>query len=81
MYHLGIVIRWQTKRKIFLMSMLPDVYICTLRKTNAPILPEGTAKCTHLAPQKFTGDAILDKKGAIAKVKVLVEKVGQGIQE
>ena len=32
-----------------LMNVLPDVYICTLRKKSAPCLPEGTVKCTHLA--------------------------------
>ena len=58
------------------MSMLPDVYICTLRKTNAPILPEGTAKCTHLAPQKFTGDAILDKKRCYCQSKSFSGKSG-----
>ena len=30
-------------------SVLPDVYICPLRKKSASPLPEGTVKCTHLA--------------------------------
>ena len=34
---------------MFLMNMLPDVYISLLRKKNAPILPDQTVKCTHLA--------------------------------
>ena len=28
---------------------LPDVYICPLRKKSAPILLDGTVKCTYLA--------------------------------
>ena len=32
-----------------LMNVLPDVYICLLRKKSAPLLPEGAVKCTHLA--------------------------------
>ena len=34
---------------IFLVNGLPDKYICPLRKKDAPVLPEGTVKCTHLA--------------------------------
>ena len=40
---------WQTKGLIFLMNLLPDLYICSLRKKSAPLLPEGTVKCSHLA--------------------------------
>ena len=31
------------------MNVLPDVYICVLRKNDAPLLPEEAVKCTHLA--------------------------------
>ena len=34
---------------MFLMNVLPDVYICSLRNKSAPLLPEGTVECTHLA--------------------------------
>ena len=27
--------------------MLPDVYICPLRRKSAPLLPQGTVKCTN----------------------------------
>ena len=33
---------------MFLMNVLPDVYVCPLRKKGAPYLPERTVKCTHL---------------------------------
>ena len=33
----------------FLMNMLPDLYICPLRKKSAPLLPEGTVQYKHLA--------------------------------
>ena len=36
----------------FLMNVLPDVYICPLRKKSAPLLPEGTAQYKHLAAQQ-----------------------------
>ena len=29
------------------MNVVPDVYICSHRKKNAPLLPEGTAKCIY----------------------------------
>ena len=53
MYYRGILISRQTKGLIFLMNMLPDVYICSHRRKSAPLLPEGTAKCTHLAAQQI----------------------------
>ena len=31
------------------MNVLPDVYIRSLTKKSAPLLPEGTVKSTHLA--------------------------------
>ena len=38
-----------TKGLIFLIKVLPDVYICSLRRKSAPLLPAGTVKRTHLA--------------------------------
>ena len=35
------------------MNVLPDVQICPLKKKSAPLLPEGTVKCTHLAVQQI----------------------------
>ena len=32
------------KGSIFLMNVLPDMYVCPLRKKSAPLLPEGTVK-------------------------------------
>ena len=48
MCYLGILIQWQIKDSIFLMNVLPDVYIYPLRKKSATLLPEGTVTCTHL---------------------------------
>ena len=31
-----------------MMNLLPDLYICPLRKNSAPLFPEGTVKFTHL---------------------------------
>ena len=30
------------------MNVLPDIYICPLRKISAPLVPEGIVKCIHL---------------------------------
>ena len=49
MYCRGILIKWQTRGLIFLINVLPDVYICSYRKKSAPLVPEGTVKRTHLA--------------------------------
>ena len=35
------------------MNVLPDVYICPLRKKGAPLLSEKTVKCTHLEPEQI----------------------------
>ena len=53
MYYRGILMLWQTKGLIFLMNVLPDVYICSHRKKSTPLLREGTVKCTE-QPRKFT---------------------------
>ena len=40
------------------MNVLPEVYVCSLRKKDAPLLPERTLICTLLADfNKFTKDA------------------------
>ena len=38
-------------------NILPDVYICPLRKKGAPLLAEWTVKCTLWQHSKFTEDA------------------------
>ena len=48
---------------MFLMNVLPDMYICPLRKRSALLLPEVTVKCTHLA----------NESGAIDKIRILVK--------
>ena len=53
MYYLGILIPCQIKGSIFLMNVLPDMYICSLRKKTTPLLPEGTVKCIHLAAKQI----------------------------
>ena len=56
MYYVGILIKWQVKGSMFLMSVLPDVYICPLREKIVSLPPEGAVRCTHLAAQ-FTETA------------------------
>ena len=46
------------------MNMLPDVYICPLRKKSASLPPYGTVKNTFE----------INKNGANTKVRILVEK-------
>ena len=41
---------------LFLMNVLLNEYLYSLRKKLAPFLPERTAKCTHLHLSKFTQD-------------------------
>ena len=48
---------------MFLMNVLPDMYISPLRKRSALLLPEVTVKCTHLA----------NESGAIDKIRILVK--------
>ena len=59
------------------MNMLQDEYICPLWKDIAPLLPEETIKCMHLAPKQIHRGSQLKqtKNGATAELRVLVEKV------
>ena len=41
----------------FLMNVLPDKYICPLKKKSAPLLPEGRVQYKYLAAYKFKEDA------------------------
>ena len=41
---------------LFLMNVLLNEHLCSLRKNPAPFLPERTVKCTHLHLSKFTQD-------------------------
>ena len=59
------------KGLIFLINGLPDVYICSLRKKSAPLLPEGTVKCTHLAVQQIHRMLTeINKSGVITKIRI-----------
>ena len=58
------------------MNVLLNVYICAFRKKSAPLLPKGTVKSTHLAPQQIHRQRTpteINKNGAAAKVRILVE--------
>ena len=57
---------------LFLMNVLPNVYICLLRKKSAPTLPEGAVKRTH---QIHREDHLKLKDGAVVRVRILVEQV------
>ena len=48
------------------MNVLPNMYVCPLRK-GADLPTEGTVKCTHLVPYQTDGEhqAKLTKIGAI----------------
>ena len=50
------LIKWQVNGSMFLMNVLPDVYICPLREKIVSLPPEGAVRCTHLAAQ-FTETA------------------------
>ena len=54
------------------MNVLPDVYICPLRKKTEPLLHEGTVKCTHLPAWQSLQSMIAEirESGAIAKVSI-----------
>ena len=56
-------LRWYLKRG-FSPFWPPSNYgpVCALRKSNEPLLPEGTIKCTHLNHSKFTDDANKNKQ-------------------
>ena len=55
------------KSLVFLMNVLPDVYICSLRKKSAPV-PEGTVKCSQLVHSKLQKTLTeINESGAIAK--------------
>ena len=52
---------------IFLMNVLPDVYICSHRKKISPLLPDGAVKCTHNAQRMQTE---INKSGTIVKKRI-----------
>lgn len=62
---------------IFLMNILPDMYICSFTKNSASLRPEGNSKM-HISwsienSQRMPTE--IDNTGAIGKVKILVEQV------
>ena len=44
------------------MNVLPDVYMCFLRKTSAPLVPEETVNVHTWHYDKFTEDANWNKR-------------------
>ena len=65
------------KRFNLLINVLPDVYICSVRKKSAPLLPEGTD--VHIwQHSKFSGSIAnsqtmlseIKKSGVIAKIRI-----------
>ena len=52
---------------IFLMNVLPDVYICSHRKKISLLLPDGAVKCTHNAQRMQTE---INKSGTMAKMRI-----------
>ena len=50
------------------MTVLLNEYIFALRKKSIPFHPEGTVKCTQLAPKQIHREA--NKNGALDKVKI-----------
>ena len=52
------------------MNVLPDVYICSLRKNSVPLLPKGTVKCTHLAANLQRMLTEINKSDTIAKIRI-----------
>ena len=57
------------------MIVLLNVYICSLRKKSVPLLPGGKVKYALLAPWQIHRQTPteIDKNGAVAKVKILLE--------
>ena len=60
---------------MFFMNKLLNVYIFALRKKNAPLLPEGTVNVHiwHHSKFKDRTPTKINKNGAVAKVRILVE--------
>ena len=59
-----------TKDLIFLMNVLPDVYICSHWKKSAPLLPEGTVKCIYIYSSIANSQRMqteINKSGTVAK--------------
>ena len=57
------------------MNVLPDVYVCPLRKS-APFLPEGGSKM-HTSRSKANSQRVLteiNESAAIAKIRISLEK-------
>ena len=57
---------------MFLMNVLPDVYICPLRKNNAPHLPKRTVTSGSMASSQRMPIEI-NESDAIPKIRISVE--------
>ena len=58
------------------MNVLPDVYICPIRKKKCTFfLPKEKVKRTHHITNSQKLPTKINKNGAIAKVRILVEPV------
>ena len=57
------------------MSVLPDMYTCTIRKKSVPFLPEETLICTGTVANSWRTSTEINKSGSAAKERDLVEQV------
>ena len=67
----------KTMGAIFLMDILPDMYICSFTKNSASLRPEGNSKM-HTSWSTENSQRMpteIDSTGAIGKVKILVQQV------
>ena len=58
---------------IFLINVLPDVYICSHRKKSAPLLPEGAVKCIYTSSSIANSQRMqteINESGTIAKIRI-----------
>ena len=73
MYYLGILISWQTKASIFLMNVLPDVYIYPLRKYTSTSWGDNKMYTSGSIADSQRMRAKINKSGAIGKTDIWME--------
>ena len=55
------------------MNVLPDLYICSHKKTSVPLLPEGTVKCIYTSSSIANSQrmqAEINESDTIAKISI-----------